>query len=121
MATPLRIPEAAANPQRVQPESASSAYTSPLVAPMKTYRPKTAGCDRASVTSPRLNAHLSLSLPRASAVRPAEAASWKRELLIFVLQPFHSGVLALTEKPGCVAQVGVTWGPATRAPPVGAI
>ena len=70
------------------------------MAPMNTYRPKTAGCDRASVTSPRLKAHLSLSLPRSPAVRPAEAASWKRELVIFVLQPFHSGVFALTENAG---------------------
>ena len=52
------------------------------------------GCERAMVTSPRLNAHLSLSLGTSAAESPAEAASWKRELVRLVLHPFHCGPAA---------------------------
>ena len=67
---------------------------------MNTRPPAMAGCDRATVTSPRLNAHFSLSLGTSEAASPAEAASWNRELVRLVLQPFHCGEFAAGRKAG---------------------
>ena len=89
--TPERTAAFALNPQCVHPVSASSEYTTPVVDPMNTRPPTIVGCDRAIVTSPRLNAHFSLSVGTFEAVRPALRASWNRELVTLVLHPFQRG------------------------------
>src|SRR5262245_28141579 len=92
---------------------------------MNTRPPTIVGCDGAIVTEARLNAHFSLSRATLLGERPALRASWNRELVTLVLQPFQRGAFiavfkAADPKGAEVLQVRVNTG-GSPAIPVGAM
>src|ERR1035438_8676565 len=86
----VRTPAPASNAQYVQPVDASRAYTLPPALPTNNFPWTMEGCENATKSPAKPNAHLSLSLGTWLGARPADSADWKRLFSRSELQPFHS-------------------------------